>query len=145
MHSKGTLAFYEVVIMVLFNVQHSEPGKVSKGVNRPGELVVVQESAFNGSLVCVESDEVPLRENVGFLVVYNQSVHSKGTLTFYEVVILVLFNVQVHELGKCSKGGNRPGELVVVQTSACNGNLVCVESDEVPLCENVGFLVTHYF
>ena len=48
MHSKGTFTFYEVVIMVLFNVQGSEFGKVSKGVNRPGELVVVQPSVCNG-------------------------------------------------------------------------------------------------
>ena len=67
------------------------------------------------------SDGVPLCENVGFLVVYNQSVHSKGTLAFYEVVIMVLFNVQRLELVKVSKGVNRPGELVVVQPSECNG------------------------
>ena len=48
---------------------------------------------------------------------------------------VVLFNAQVDELGKFSNGGNRPGELVAGQISACNGRLVCVASDGVPLRE----------
>ena len=48
---------------------------------------------------------------------------------------MVLFNAQVGELGKVSKGGNRPGELVVVQISACNGRLVYVASGGVLLRE----------
>ena len=53
---------------------------------------------------------------------------------------MVLFNAQDFELGKLSKGGNRPGELVVVHPSACNERLVCVASDGVSLHEKVGFV-----
>ena len=60
-------------------------------------------------------------------------------MAFYEVAIMILFNVQLPELGKFFKGGNRPSESVVGQISACNGRLVCVASDGVPLHEQVGF------
>ena len=58
---------------------------------------------------------------------------------------MVLFNTQGSELGKFSKGGNRSGELVLGQFSACNGRLVCVASDGESLREKVGFLVVHCF
>ena len=44
--------------MVFCNAQLFEPRKFSKDFNRPGELVAGHTSAYNGRLVCVESDGV---------------------------------------------------------------------------------------
>ena len=58
---------------------------------------------------------------------------------------MVLFNAQVFEGGEFSQDFNRPSELANIQISACNGHLVCVESDRVALHEKGSFLSSALF
>ena len=54
---------------------------------------------------------------------------------------MVLLNAQFDKLGEFFQGVNGPVELVIGQLSACNGHVVRVETDAVPLRHKVPSVV----
>ena len=65
-----------VTIVFLLNVQFGNRNKVSQKVNGPFEAVIRQISACNRRVVRVETDGVPSRQKVRFLLVHSFRYYS---------------------------------------------------------------------